>query len=176
MRAARPWQGELAEFQPHRILEVLAEHGVEYVMIGGLAAAIHGSDLVTGDLDITPDQGDDNLSRLSAALHQLDARIRSVDSPGGLPFSHDGRSLGAAAVWKLLTIAGDLDISFVPSGTQGFADLRRDAIAIEILGAPTNVASLTDIIRSKEAAGRPKDLAALPMLRQLLAEIRRRPG
>ena len=164
----------MADFRPERILAVLAKHGVEYVMIGGLAAAIHGSDLVTGDMDITPALGEDNLSRLSSALKELRARVRTLDLPEGLPFAHDARSLAAAGVWNLVTVAGDLDISFVPSGTQGFSDLRRDAVTIEILGSSTNVASLADIIRSKEAAGRPKDVAAIPLLRRLLDELERR--
>lgn len=164
----------MPEFAPQRLLAVLAKHQVDYVMIGGLAAAIHGSDFATSDLDITPALGHDNLSRLSAALKELSARIRSDADPDGLPFAHDARSLAAMSIWNLVTDAGDLDLSFIPSGTQGFADLRRDAVAIEILGSPTNVASLADIIRSKEAAGRPKDIAALPMLRRLFDEIQRR--
>ena len=143
-------------------------------MIGGLAAAIHGSDLVTTDVDITPSLGHDNVTRLSDALVELRARIRSADEPEGLPFAHDGESLARAGTWNLVTDAGDLDISFVPSGTRGFPDLRRNAVAIELLGSTISVASLPDIIRSKQAAGRPKDIAALPILRRLLDEIERR--
>jgi hypothetical protein len=140
-------------------------------MIGGLAAAVHGSDLVTGDLDITPATGERNLARLSRALDELDARIRADDAPDGLAFAHDAKSLARGAVWNLVTNAGDLDLAMMPSGTHGYGDLKRDAIAIEILGVPTRVAALADIIRSKEAAGREKDRAALPMLRRLQAEI-----
>jgi hypothetical protein len=161
------------DFRPERILEILAAHRVDYVMIGGLAAAVHGSDLVTGDLDITPATGTANLTRLSGALDELNARVRTDAVPEGLPFAHDARSLSRAAVWNLVTDAGDLDLAMLPSGTQGYDDLRRDAIAIEILGFPTRVAALADIIRSKEAAGREKDRAALPMLRRLQAEIDR---
>jgi hypothetical protein len=164
----------VAEFRPERILEALARNGVEYVMIGGLAAAVHGSDLVTGDLDITPDARAANLARLSKALTELDARIRSAAAPEGLPFAHDARSLARGEIWNLVTAAGDLDIAMNPAGTHGYADLRKDAIAIDILGVPTKVASLADIIRSKEAAGREKDRAALPMLRRLQTEIERR--
>jgi hypothetical protein len=164
----------MAEFSPDRILELLAEHRVEFVMIGGLAAALHGSELVTNDLDITPSMGNENLNRLSGALRALGARIRSVDVPEGLPFSHDAKSLASAGVWNLVTDFGDLDIAFAPSGTQGYADLERDAIVLDILGTKTSVAALPDIIRSKEAAGRPKDVAAVPMLRRLQNEIDRR--
>ena len=61
----------MAEFRPDLLLRVLARHGVDYVVIGGIAAALHGSDLVTFDVDITPALGSDNLSRLSAALYEL---------------------------------------------------------------------------------------------------------
>jgi hypothetical protein len=104
----------------------------------------------------------------------LDARVRSVDSPDGLRFAHDAASLRRANVWNLVTNAGDLDLAMLPSGTQGYDDLRRDAIAIAIVGVPTRVAALADIIRSKEAAGRDKDRAALPMLRRLQNEIANR--
>lgn len=164
----------MADFRPERILAVLAEHIVDYVMIGGLAAALHGSDMVTTDLDITPAASADNLERLSAALRSLHARIRSDELPEGLPFTHDGVSLSNARVWKLVTDFGDLDISFVPSGTQGYIDLRRNAVVIDVLGTATHVASLPDVIRSKAAAGRPKDQIAVPVLRRLLVEVERR--
>jgi hypothetical protein len=163
----------MSEFFPERILEVLIEHGVQFVMIGGLAAALHGSELATVDLDITPLRSHDNLTKLSSALTQLHARIRSEGVDGGLPFAHTAMSLAAAGVWNLLTDFGDLDISFVPSGTEGYTDLRKGAVAIEIFGFVTTVASLADVIRSKEAAGRPKDLIAVPHLRRLLALINR---
>ncbi len=164
----------MVAFRPERILEVLAEHRVEYVLIGGFAAAIHGSDLVTGDIDITPALSKTNLERLSRALDALGARVRTVDEPDGLPFAHDAGSLARGAVWNLVTNAGDLDLAMMPSGTRGYDDLRRDAIAIVVVGVPTHVAALADIIRSKEAAGREKDRAALPMLRRLETEIARR--
>jgi hypothetical protein len=164
----------VVEFRPERILEVLAAHRVDYIMIGGLAAAIHGSDLVTGDLDITPATDDENLARLSSALDELDARIRTLDAPDGVRFAHDATSLARGAVWNLVTNAGDLDLAMMPSGTRGYEDLRRDAVAIAIVGIPTRVAALADVIRSKEAAGREKDRAALPMLRRLQDEIARR--
>jgi hypothetical protein len=164
----------VVDFRPERILEILAAHDVDYIMIGGLAAAVHGSDLVTGDLDITPATGGENLARLSRALDELDARIRTDTEPDGLPFAHDPTSLARGAVWNLVTNAGDLDLAMMPSGTHGYDDLRRDAIAIKILGVPTHVAALADVIRSKEAAGREKDRAALPMLRRLQTEIERR--
>jgi hypothetical protein len=155
-------------FDPAEIVRVLDAHGVRYVLIGGFAASLHGAAYVTTDLDITPDPAAANLRRLSAALTDLRARTRAPDEPDGLPFAHDPRSLATAGMWNLVTRVGDLDISSVPSGTQGYADLRRDAVTITIHGTDITVASLADVVRSKEAAGRDKDRAALPVLRRLL--------
>jgi hypothetical protein len=82
--------------------------------------------------------------------------------------------LGGAEMWTLQTPHGDLDLSYVPSGTHGYHDLRRDALTEEIQGVEVSIASLADIIRSKEAAGRIKDQAQLPALRRTLELVRRR--
>jgi hypothetical protein len=157
------------EFEPERILQVLTAHGVDYVLIGGLAAASHGSPFLTQDVDITPDTGVENLSRLSAALMELGARIRAEGVDGGLPFDHDGESLAANSVWNLTTSYGDLDISLRPSGTEGYADLSRGARAVSAFGVTVRIASLEDIVRSKQAADRDKDRLVLPTLREILA-------
>lgn len=156
------------EFRPERIFRVLHEHEVEFVLIGGMAATAHGSPVVTRDVDITPSRGRGNLAKLSAALKELGARIRTSDVPEGIPFDHDAESLERIQVLNLVTDAGDLDISFTPTGTAGFGDLNRDAILMRPFGIPTDVASLADVVRSKEAANRVKDQAALPTLRRLL--------
>lgn len=136
-------------------------------MIGGLAAAMHGSDHVTTDLDITPGRDVANVERLSAALEVLGARIRVEGIEGGLAFAHDSESLLRAGVWNLTTQHGDLDLSFVPSGTEGWEDLSLHAIVVDLDGTRVSVAALDDIIRSKEAADRPKDRLVLPSLRHL---------
>jgi hypothetical protein len=156
------------EFHPDRILQVLRQHEVTFVLIGGLAATAHGSPLVTNDVDITPERSRENLERLSDALKELGARIRTSIEPEGLPFDHDADSLDRMEVLNLVTDAGDLDVSLIPTGTKGFGDLERQAVVMKPFGVLTEVASLADVVRSKEAAGRLKDLAALPTLRRLL--------
>ena len=151
------------------LFAVLAKHDVRYVLIGGLAAIINGSPFPTEDVDVTPERTESNLTKLSAALTDLDARVYTRDEPDGLPFTHNAASLGGSMVWNLATEFGRLDISFVPNGTDGFDDLRRDAIHVEIAGIRIAVASLADIIRSKQAANRPKDQRVLPTLREILA-------
>lgn len=158
-----------APFDPAQIIEVLHRHRVRFVVIGGFAALAHGSPFPTGDIDITPAADPDNVSRLSDALRELDARIRTSSDPEGLPFAHDAQSLAAGSVWNLVTRCGDLDISFHPAGTAGYADLARGAGDVEALGVTIPIASLADIIRSKQAANRPKDQRVLPTLRELLA-------
>jgi len=85
-----------------------------------------------------------------------------------VPFSVDPKALAGSRSWNLVTDLGLLDISFEPSGTHGWADLDREATEEELADAlVVRVASLDDVIRSKQAAGRPKDLAVLPALRAL---------
>jgi hypothetical protein len=158
------------EFRPERILSTLAEHGVRAVLIGGFAAVIHGSPYVTTDLDITPSRTDENLARLSAALRELHARVWTSAEPDGVPFAHEETSLAAVGTWNLVTDFGRLDVTFEPEGTAGYEDLARDAVHLSILGAEVDVASLADVVRSKEAAGREKDRLVLPVLRRLLDE------
>ena len=104
--------------------------------------------------------------------HELNARIRVEDIAEGLPFDHSAESLAAVQTWSLTTRYGGLDISFVPSGTAGYPDLTCDASEIRLFGIAVRVATLADIVRSKQAANRPKDQRALPTLRELLAKRR----
>jgi hypothetical protein len=156
-------------FQPAEIIAALERHGVRYVVIGGLAATLHGSPVMTTDADICPDRERDNLQRLARALVELRARIRTPGVPEGLVFACDAAFLSRIEVaLNLMTKFGDLDLSILPSGTSGFEDLRQHAVTMSLMGRPVAVASLADVIRSKEAANRPKDQIALPALRLLL--------
>ena len=155
-----------------RILEVLHRNEVAYILIGGLAAVYHGSPFPTEDADITPEMDRRNLERLAAALRELNARIRTDSEPSGLPFRCDAEALAAGKTWNLSTDAGDLDVTFNPSGTSGYRDLRRDATQAQLYGVSVRIASLSDVIRSKQAANRPKDQRMLPTLREILAQRR----
>lgn len=162
----------MSGFDPVRVIEVLADHGVEFVVIGGFAAELHGAPIpATQDVDVTPSLSPENLARLSSALDDLGARIRVDAEPEGFAFSHDAASLGRAHVWNLTCPAGSFDLTFQPSGTTGYDDLVRSASVLRVHGHPVAVAALADIIRSKEAAGRPKDLATLPMLTRWLRAV-----
>ena len=163
-----------AEFDPEHILAALAEARVRYVLIGGMAVILHGDVGVTLDVDITPDFDRGNLERLATALRSLDARIRAEGSPQGLPFDCSAaflKNVGPGGILNLTSCAGDIDVTFTPSGTRGYDDLKRDAVTLEIGAISVAVASLADVIRSKAAADREKDRMALPRLRQLLKRL-----
>lgn len=161
-------------FDPAPILEALVADGVRFVVIGGFAARLHGSPLPTEDVDVTPEMTEENLARLSRALRALEARVRHPEVPEGLPLAHDATSLASAVFWNLTTRHGDLDLSFTPAGTTGYASLAPDAVRLRIGSVEVAIASLADIVRSKDAADRPKDRRALPVLRELLAHQRER--
>jgi predicted nucleotidyltransferase len=167
---------ELPELDAEAILAVLEKHGVRFVLIGGLAAIVHGSPFPTEDLDLTPEASGENLTRLSDALRELEAKVRAAELDEAPPFNHDATSLGAVRVWNLVTPHGVLDISFVPTGTEGYTDLARDAVDTPIFGSMVKVASLADVIRSKQAANRNKDQRVLPTLREILARRDQHPG
>ena len=160
----------MPRFDPEAILRVLELHRVEYVLIGGLAATLHGSPLRTGDADICPSSSEQNLDRLAAALNELEARIRSADAPEGVRFACDAKFLSNLEMLNLVTRYGDLDIAFRPLGTAGYSDLVQNCVRYDLEGLEVPVASLVDIIRSKEASGRQKDQAMLPTLRTLLRQ------
>jgi hypothetical protein len=163
------------DFDPERMLSALTDAELRYILIGGMAAVLHGDVGVTVDIDIVPERTDENLERLAAALSGLDARIRTEGEPDGLAFDCSAeffRNLPPDSIVNMTTEAGDLDVAFCPSGTSGYADLKRDAIDIEAADRlHILVASLEDVIRSKEAAGREKDRLALPRLRRLLDRL-----
>jgi hypothetical protein len=154
---------------PLKIVQAFNHRGVEYVVIGGYAGELHAAAVPpTRDIDFTPRATEENLGRLSLVLTELDARIRTKGVAEGLPFSHDAASLANVGMWNLTCKYGELDISFKPSGTDGYEDLVRNALRLDVRGEQMLVASLADIIRSKEAAARPKDFTALPALQERL--------
>jgi predicted nucleotidyltransferase len=158
-------------FDPIGLLHVLNEHGVRYVVIGGFAAVAYGSPLPTVDVDVTPDRSIENLARLSSALEDLDARIRVEGIVDGLIFKHDAESLGAVRILNLITRLGELDLVMVPAGDLDYTFLASRAVTVDLHGTEVPLASLDDVIVSKEAADRAKDRVALPILRQLRERI-----
>ena len=161
-----------ASFDPYRALETLHRHGVRFVVIGAFAAVAQGYPLNTRDLDVTPDRDRSNTQRLVPALVELRAELRVP--AGSAPFPIEVEMLMNGDAWTLSTIAGPLDLVYVPAGTRGYSDLVRDARRVELRGTPILLASIADVIRMKEASGRPKDEVQLPALRDTLEILRER--
>ena len=140
-------------------------------MIGALAARLQGFPRLTADADITPSRDRDNLERLARALRELGARVYTEGVPEGLVFACSAPTLACADTWDLVSAAGRIDVAFQPSGTRGYEDLVEGAVRFDVYGVELQVASLEDIIRSKEAADRPQDRQDVVMMREI---IRRR--
>jgi len=155
------------------ILQTLLDHHVEFILIGGLAAQVHGSTSLTGDVDVCHATGRANLERIAEALVAMASVRRGM--PPGIDPPLDARALRAGDVFTLTTRFGDLDLLAHPDPGLDFDTLRSAAVSAVILGVPVRVASLDDLIAMKRAAGRPKDRVELEILGALREEIDRRP-
>ena len=161
----------IATFEPAAALRTLVMHRVDFVVIGGYGAVLHGSPVFTTDADICPSKDPANLRRLCAALDDFDARIRTVEDPDGVAFHCDAHLLEQMAMLNLVTRYGHFDISFRPAASNGYDDLARRAVEYDIGGCVVKVASIDDIILSKETANRQKDQIGLVHLYALRDEV-----
>jgi hypothetical protein len=155
-----------AELDLERLLRALVDGKVDFVVIGGVAAVLHGSARLTFDLDICFANDRANLDALGAVLTSLDARLRGV--PEDVPFVADGATLKRVDVLTLTTVAGDLDVLRVPSGAPRYDVLRAHADRFDVGGFEVRVASIEDLIAMKTAAGRDKDRSDIAELEALL--------
>ena len=150
-------------FDAEEILRVLAAHGVDFVVIGGIAVQAHGYIRWTKDLDLIVRPTTLNLTRMSEALEALDAELRGR---GTLRLT-DPHQLRNAPLVPLMTRAGPLDVvnvEQVAGAPRSYDALRDAALMIELEGSAVAVAGLSDLIRMKRAAGREHDLADIEAL------------
>ena len=152
-----------------RLLPVLVEGGVRFVIVGGLAANAHGSARVTTDLDIVYDRRADNLTKLAAALAPYHPYLRGA--PPGLPFQLDADTLRRGLNFTLTTDLGPVDLLGEMLGVGQYDEVAADADTWEPFGQSVQIVSLRKLIAAKRAAGRPKDLEAIAEL-ELLLEMR----
>ena len=144
-----------AELDVARILGCLTRHGVEFVVVGGIAAVLWGSPRNTFDLDVCPATDGGNLDALAKALVELEARLRGIEED--VPFSPDARTLTQVQTLTLETIAGPLDVLVRPDGAPAYERLRKRATRIDVGDFSVLVASIDDLIAMKRATGRLKD-------------------
>jgi hypothetical protein len=162
------------EFDPERILTVLARHGVDCLIVGGFGAQAHGAHRQTLDIDLVPRSTDENLERLAAALRELGSRLRvgglTDEEARRLPVIVDAATLRGFASSTWMTDAGPVDVLAdlaVAGGRRAYEELASRAVPRSVHGVVVYLASLADIIASKEFADREKDRAALPELIEL---------
>jgi hypothetical protein len=151
-----------------RLLAVLGQGRVEYIVIGGFAATAHGSAYLTVDLDIVYRRSPDNLERLAAALDAVQPYLRGA--PPGLPFRLDTDTLRRGLNFTLTTTAGDLDLIGEAAGGGTYEALLPHSERRELFGLQLRFVDLETLIRLKRAAGRPKDLERVAELEVLLEE------
>ncbi|MGI8942401.1 MAG: hypothetical protein ACR2H7_11015 [Actinomycetota bacterium] len=132
------------------------------MVIGALAALLQGVPLPrNADIDVTPASDVENKKRLARALRDLEAKLRTPGLDEPIEITLDERTFAGMVTMTFTTTFGSLDICFVPDGTEGYEDLKLNALTVTRFGVKIPVASVADITRSKRAAGREKDAAHL---------------
>lgn len=156
----------MIDFQ--KILKVLADQNVEFILVGGVAATIHGSARLTQDIDIVYSRAPTNLERLVVALGPYKPYPRGA--PPGLPFRWDIRTLENGLNFTLTTTLGDIDLFGEITGGGDYEGLSEDYLVVNVFGCEVKCIGLDRLIHVKRAAGRPKDLDAIAELEAILDE------
>lgn len=147
-----------------RLIGLLVDHDVRFLLIGGVAATIHGSVRLTVDLDVVYSRDPDNLGRVVDALAAIEPYPRGA--PPGLPFRWSVATLEHGLNFTLTTRAGDIDLlGDIPGGD--YDQLIAHTIQVVVFGRRCRCLDLDALIEVKRAAGRPKDLEALGELEAL---------
>jgi predicted nucleotidyltransferase len=154
------------------LLEVLAQADVQFILIGGVAANLHGSARATFDIDIVYARSKGNLAAIAAALSPLAPYLRGA--PPGLPFTLDEKTLANGLNFTLTTTLGDLDLMGEVAGGGTYEKLLLASMWTEIDGLRIRCATLEQLIFLKNAAGRPKDFESVAELRAIKEEREKR--
>ena len=147
-------------------LRLLAEYQVNCVVVGGVAAWANGSSQATFDVDVCYARDVANLTRLISALQSVNATLRGA--PKDIPFILDEETLRPGLNFTFETDVGDIDLLGEVCGVGAYADCLENSDGVDIFGYPFRVISLGKLIDAKRAAGRMKDLMALPELEAIL--------
>lgn len=154
------------------LLEPLVRHGVDFVLIGGMAGIARGSSYPSYDLDVAYSRSKANVKRLVSALDEIGVRLRG--GPTDLPFQLDERTIENGANFTFITPFGDFDVLADVAGIRSYEELVQASEEKEFFGVPVRVASLDHLIAMKRAANRPKDRNMLEEYVVLADEIRKR--
>lgn len=151
-----------------RLLAALADAQVEFIIVGGLAATVHGSSRLTQDIDVVYARADGNLERIAAALDPYRPYLRGA--PPGLPFDWSAATLRRGLNFTLTTALGDIDLLGEITGGGAYEDLVAHTVTVTMFGREHRCIDLEWLIRTKRAAGRPRDLEAIAELEALRDE------
>lgn len=144
----------------------LCDSGVDFVVIGGVAARAHGSARITEDLDVCYDPSPDNRRRLASLLQRWHGYPREVEE--GLPFIMDARTLAISPILTLTTDEGALDLFDSVAGIGNYQGVVKKSVSVDGGEVRFLALGLPGLIDSKRAAGRTRDLAQIPELEALL--------
>jgi precorrin-2 methylase len=147
-----------------RILELLEQHGVEYVVVGGVAAVLQGAPVTTFDIDALVEVDPANVDRLVKVLAELDARYREQ---AHLRPTRDDLSAGGHLL--LMTNSGPFDVLGFISGGKRYEDVADSAVPLTVGNLSIRVLPLRALIDEKKALGREKDLAVVKLLEAVLS-------
>ncbi|MSV34581.1 MAG: hypothetical protein EXQ47_03150 [Bryobacterales bacterium] len=145
--------------------------GVDYILVGGVAAAAHGSVRATQDVDIVYRREPENLKRLVNALGALQPYLRGA--PPGLPFRFDTETLAQGLNFTLTTSLGWIALLGEIAGGGKFEDLAPHALTVEVFGVKCLILDLPSLIQTKRAMGRAKDLEAVAELEVIRERMQR---
>jgi hypothetical protein len=152
-----------------RLLGALSAAGVEFILVGGMAARAHGAARLTQDVDVSYARSDENLNRIVTALAPFEPYLRGA--PPGLPFEWSVATLRRGLNFTLTTTTGDIDLLGEIVGGGRYEDLLPHSTAVRVFGHDIRILDLPWLVRVKRAAGRPKDLEAIAELEALQEEI-----
>lgn len=158
------------EFDPGKLLRALVEHGVDFYVIGAVAAWLQGSPAVTLDLDVMPRRDLDNADRLAAALNSLEARPPGAKAPVEL----EGADFLGWQTQRFETVVGPLDVVPHAAAIGAYEDVAT--VGLELDDLSIRAITIDEVIASKEKLGRPKDMAALPALYAAREALKRKQG
>lgn len=150
-----------------KAIVAMAENSVDFVLIGGVALAVHSAAYVTYDIDFCFSREKTNLNRIASALAPFTPRLRNF--PKELPFIWDISTLANGSVFTLGTSIGDIDLPSEVSGLGTYGDVYKQSEKFEMFGFEINVLSVAGLIAAKTAAGREKDILGLNHLKAIQA-------
>lgn len=154
------------------LIRALADAGVEYILVGGVAAIVHGAARLTRDVDVVYSRSPENIERLVRALAPHSPYLRGA--PRGLPFRWEAATIARGLNFTLTTSLGDIDLLGEITGGGSFDQLVSQSHPVTIFDRDVRCLDLESLIRTKRAAGRPRDLDALAELEAIAEERARR--